>query len=181
MKNIIVISTSLRKNGNSERLADAFVKGAKEAGHMVEKCSLQDCAMHFCTGCMTCQHSRQGQCAMPDDADILIQKMAAADVIVFATPVYFYEMCGQMKTLLDRTNPLFPIPYKFKDIYLLTTAADSEQHAMDGVIKGLQGWIDCFEKSSLKAVVYGTSIDGMDAVLEHPEILNEAYELGKKA
>lgn len=49
MKNIIVISTSLRKNGNSERLADAFVKGAKEAGHMVEKCSLQDCAMHFCT------------------------------------------------------------------------------------------------------------------------------------
>ena len=86
-----------------------------------------------------------------------------------------------MKTLLDRTNPLFPIPYKFKDIYLLTTAADSEQHAMDGVIKGLQGWIDCFEKSSLKAVVYGTSIDGMDAVLEHPEILNEAYELGKKA
>ena len=162
MKNIIVISTSLRKNGNSERLADAFVKGAKEAGHMVEKCSLQDCAM-------------------PDDADILIQKMAAADVIAFATPVYFYEMCGQMKTLLDRTNPLFPIPYKFKDIYLLTTAADSEQHAMDGVIKGLQGWIDCFEKSSLKAVVYGTSIDGMDAVLEHPEILNEAYELGKKA
>ena len=163
MKNIIVISTSLRKNGNSERLADAFVKGAKEAGHMVEKCSLQGCAMHFCTGCMTCQHSRQGQCAMPDDADILIQKMAAADVIAFATPVYFYEMCGQMKTLLDRT------------------AADSEQHAMDGVIKGLQGWIDCFEKSSLKAVVYGTSIDGMDAVLEHPEILNEAYELGKKA
>ena len=160
MKNIIVISTSLRKNGNSERLADAFVKGAKEAGHMVEKCSLQGCAMHFCTGCMACQHSRQGQCAMP---------------------VYFYEMCGQMKTLLDRTNPLFPIPYKFKDIYLLTTAADSEQHAMDGVIKGLQGWIDCFDKSSLKAVVYGTSIDGMDAVLEHPEILNEAYELGKKA
>ena len=82
MKNIIVISTSLRKNGNSERLADAFVKGAKEAGHMVEKCSLQGCAMHFCTGCMTCQHSRQGQCAMPDDADILIQKMAAAMVCV---------------------------------------------------------------------------------------------------
>ena len=107
--------------------------------------------------------------------------MFLTDVIVFATPVYFYEMCGQMKTLLDRTNPLYPIPYKFKDIYLLTTAADSEQHAMDGVIKGLQGWIDCFEKSSLKAVVYGTSIDGMDAVLEHPEILNEAYELGKKA
>ncbi len=91
MKNIIVISTSLRKNGNSERLADAFVKGAKEAGHMVEKCSLQGCAMHFCTGCMTCQHSRQGQCAMPDDADILIQKMAAADVIAFATPVYFMK------------------------------------------------------------------------------------------
>ena len=50
MKNIIVISTSLRKNGNSERLADVFIKGAKEAGHMAEKWSLRDHAMHFCTG-----------------------------------------------------------------------------------------------------------------------------------
>ena len=115
---------------------------------------------------------------MPDDADILIQKMAAADVIAFATPVYFYEMCGQMKTLLDRTNPLFPIPYKFKDIYLLTTAADSEQHAMDGVIKGLQGWIDCFEKARLAGTVFAGGVTSVGEIQGHPA-LKKAYEMGK--
>lgn len=149
MKNIIVISTSLRKM-EIRTSCGCICKGCEGGRSYGRKMFAARLCYAFCTGCMTCQHSRQGQCAMPDDADILIQKMAAADVIAFATPVYFYEMCGQMKTLLDRTNPLFPIPYKFKDIYLLTTAADSEQHAMDGVIKGLQGWIDCFEKSSLK-------------------------------
>ena len=64
--------------------------------------------------------------------------MLHADAIVFATPIYFYEMCGQMKTLLDRTNPLFSADYSFTDIYLLATAADSSKNSMDGAIKGLQ-------------------------------------------
>lgn len=65
--------------------------------------------------------------------------MRSAEVIVFATPIYFYEMCGQMKTLLDRTNPLFPSDYAFRDIYLLASAADGAESAMDGAVKGLAG------------------------------------------
>lgn len=62
-------------------------------------------------------------------------------------------MSGQMKTMLDRSNPLFPADYAFRDIYLLATAAADEESAMDGAIKGLTGWIDCFAKTSLKGVV----------------------------
>lgn len=177
-KKVLVISTSMRQKGNSDQLADEFIKGAEAAGHTIEKITLYDKAIHFCTGCLACQSLKQGHCVIQDDADVIVKKMAEADVIAFATPIYFYEMSGQMKTLLDRSNPLFPITYSFRDIYLLTSAADGEKSAMEGAIKGLQGWIDCFEKASLKGVVYGTAADAMHAILTQPNTLQTAYEMG---
>lgn len=176
MKHVLVISTSLRRGGNSETLADEFVKGALEAGHQVEKVCLYD-AIAFCTGCLSCQ--KTGRCVIHDDADIIAQKMLTADVIAFATPIYYYEMCGQMKTLLDRSNPLFFLNYAFRDIYLLATAADTDQHAMDGAVKGLQGWVDCFEKATLRGVVRGVGADQYGDIKHLPFILKEAYTMGK--
>lgn len=178
-KHVLVISASLRTGSNSELLADAFIKGARENGHLVEKLTLRDKALHFCNGCLACQKSRSGHCVIKDDADEIIAKMAAADVIVFATPVYFYEMCGQLKTLLDRTNPLFPLEYAFRTVYLITTAAEREKAAMDNVVKGMCGWIDCFEKASLQGVVYGTGVEQEHAVLKLSSHLQTAYEMGK--
>ena len=109
-----------------------------------------------------------------------MQKMAKADVLVFATPIYFYEMSGQMKTLLDRTNPLFPVDYAFRDIYLLTTAADKEESAMDGAVKGLEGWIACYEKARLAGTVFGGGADTIGAI-QGNSALKEAYEMGKNA
>lgn len=74
-------------------------------------------------------------------------------MICFATPVYYYEMAGQMKTLLDRANPLFSADYSFRDIYLLTASAEAEDSAADGPSNGLNGWIACFEKAHLAGVV----------------------------
>ena len=105
-KNVLILSTSPRKGGNSDLLADAFAAGAREAGHEVEKVCLYDKDIAFCRGCLACQKTQR--CVIRDDADAIAQKMLTADVLVFATPIYFYEMCGQMKTMLDRTNPLFP-------------------------------------------------------------------------
>ena len=118
---------------------------------------------------------------MQDDADSIINQMATADVIAFATPIYFYEMSGQMKTLLDRTNPLFPIAYSFRDIYLLATAAETDKSAMDGAITGLQGWIDCFDKAELSGVLHAIGIDDANAILNNEELIQSAYELGKHA
>lgn len=178
-KKVLVISTSLRK-GKSEQIADAWIKGAREAKHVIEKINLANKELRFCKGCLACQQTKTGHCIMQDDADIIVNKMKTADIIVFATPIYFYEMSGQMKTLLDRSNPLFPIDYTFKDIYLLTAAAEGDKSAMDGAIKGLQGWIDCFEDVSLKGVIYGTSSeDGDDTKFQI--ILDEAFLMGKRS
>lgn len=178
-KNIVIISTSPRKGGNSETLADEFAKGAKEAGHEIEKVCLHDKIIGFCKGCLACQ--KTGRCMIDDDADKVIQKMSKADVLVFATPIYYYEMCGQMKTILDRTNPLFPFKYKFRDIYLLATAADTDNSAVDGAVKGLQGWINCFEKAKLSGVICGAGIDGYGEIRNFPDTLKTAYNMGKNA
>ena len=175
-KKVLILSTSLRKGSNSEALAKEFEKGAKEAGHDVEIVYMHDKTIYFCTGCLICQETKR--CIIHDDADIIAQKMLTSEVIVFATPIYFYEMSGQMKTMLDRSNPLFPSDYAFRDIYLLATAAEEEAQAMDGAINGLMGWIDCFEKTNLKAVVRGNGVTDIGDI-EGNSALRESYELGR--
>ena len=89
-------------------------------------------------------------------------------------------LAGQLKTFLDRTNPLFPAEYNFTDIYFLITAADTEQSASEGPLKGLQGWIDCFENAGLKGVVCGLGAEKPGDIKSMPA-MNEAYMLGKQA
>ena len=176
-KRLLVFSTSPRIGGNSETLADVFIKGAEEAGHETKKICLYDKKIEFCKGCLGCQTT--GKCILRDDAERIIAQMKAMDVLVFATPIYFYEMSGQMKTLLDRTNPLFPAEYEFRDIYLLATSADEEESSMEAAVKGLEGWISCFEKSRLAGVVRGTGADKKGAIEECGEALSAAYEMGR--
>ena len=176
-KKVFVISTSPRKGGNSDTLADAFVRGAREAGNDVEKVTLYDKAIGFCRGCLACQSTQR--CVIHDDADSIARKMLTADVLVFATPIYYYGMCGQMKTMLDRANPLFPADYQFRDIYLLAAAAEEDEHTVDGAVTGLQGWIDCFEKAHLAGTVFAGGVTSVGEIQGHPA-LQKAYEMGKK-
>ena len=118
-KNVLIISATPRKGGNSELLAQAFADGAKDAGNEVEMISLRDKNLLFCKGCLACQ--KTGRCVLKDDAAEITGKMQAADVLVFATPIYYYSVSGQMKTMLDRSNPLYNSDYKFRDVYLLST------------------------------------------------------------
>ena len=148
-KHVLVISTSLRSRSNSHLLAQQFAQGAQVAGHQVELVSLQGKQLHFCNGCMACLEAHR--CVIEDDANAIVEKMGAADVICFATPVYYYEMAGQMKTLLDRANSLYDSDYAFRDIYLLTASAEDEASASDGPVHGLNGWIACFERARLAA------------------------------
>ena len=74
---------------------------------------------------------KTGHCVLKDDVAGIMAKVKESEVVVFATPIYYYEMCGQMKTLLDRLNPLYESDYKFRDIYMLATAADDDAHAID--------------------------------------------------
>lgn len=177
-KQVLIISTSPRKGSNSEALAAAFAKGAADAGHAVETISLRGKSIGFCQGCLACQKTRR--CVIQDDADEIAQKMLTADIIAFATPIYYYEMSGQMKTLLDRANPLYGSDYAFRDIYLLSAAADAEDGTDNRVIGGLEGWISCFEKARLAGTVFAGGVDKAGEIEKHPA-LQRAYEAGLKA
>lgn len=176
MKKIIIVTSSPRKNGNSEILAQRFADGAKAAGNEVKFIAVRDIDLKFCTGCLYC--NSHDKCVLNDGMNGLYKDFQNADVLVFATPVYYYSVCGQLKTLLDRLNPLYVRENKFKDVYLLTTAADNDESAMDGAVKDIQGWIDCFNGVKLKGVIRGVG------VTEKGEINNtafpeQAYETGK--
>lgn len=175
MKKVIVISTSLRVGSNSDILADKFTEGALHAGHDVEKISLAGKDISFCRGCLACQ--KLGRCVINDDANGIMQKVLNADVVVWATPIYYYEMSGQMKVMIDRMNAMYPLDYKFRDVYLLTTAAENEPEVPKRAESGLTGWTDCYPKCRLAGTLFCGGVDAPHAI-EGNEKLQTAYEMG---
>lgn len=157
-------------------LANQFIEGAKAAGHEVEKISLAEKDIKFCKGCLVCQ--KLGKCVIKDDANDIMQKVLNADVVCWATPIYYYEMSGQMKTLIDRMNALYSLDYKFRDVYMLTTAAEDEPEVPKRAEAGLTGWIDCYPKSLLAGTLFCGGVDA-PRTIEGNQKLQEAYELGK--
>ena len=177
MKRVIVISTSLRRGSNSDMMADQFVAGAKAAGHEVEKISLVGKEIQFCKGCLGCQ--KLGRCVIDDDVNNIMAKVLQADVICWATPIYYYEMSGQMKTLIDRMNAMYEQDYQFRDVYLLTTAAEDETETPKRAEIGLTGWIDCYPKSHLAGHLFCGGVNDAREI-EGNAKLQEAFELGEK-
>lgn len=176
MKKVIVVTSSPRKGGNSETLAQKFAEGAIAAGNDVQFVAVRDVNLKFCTGCMYCQS--HGKCVLDDGMNALYDSFQNADVIAFATPVYYYAVCGQLKTFLDRLNPLYTRKNKFKDVYLLATSAEDDNAAMDGCVKDIQGWIDCFDGVKLKGVIRGTGVTEKGEIND-TDFPAMAYEAGK--
>lgn len=176
MKKVLIITSSLRQKSNSDALAEAFARGAADAGNEVETVTLKGKELHFCRGCLACQQTQK--CVIADDAPAIVQKMYEADAIAFATPIYYYELSGQLKTLLDRSNPLFTTDYHFRDIYLLTSAAEDEAYVPERATTGLQGWIDCYEKARLAGTVFAGGVNAPGEINGHAA-LDKAYEMGK--
>ena len=192
-KNILVISTSLRDNSNTDTLADEFIKGAKEAKHNVEKISLKNKKINFCVGCDTCQNTAR-KCVFKDDASDIIAKMHDADILVFAAPVYFGGVSGIFQTLMDRTYSLFPCKgnrqqnHKFKEVYLLTASAeDGNTNYTDLVVEKVKNWVkhfngtymECENKAEFKDVVHGLGCWDTGEIRKKPDILKKAYDMGK--
>ena len=159
-KRVLIISSSPRKGGNSETLAAAFAKGAREAGNQVETVYLREKQVSFCKGCLACL--KLGHCVIQDDAVEIAAKMHDADVLVFATPVYYYCVSGQLKTMLDRANPLFDTDYAFTKAYLLAVAAEDAPETFTGTEKAVQGWVDCFPRCALVGTVFAGGVNGVE-------------------
>lgn len=178
MKRVVVISTSLRARSNSDSLAAKFAEGAASAGHEVETISLIGKDIRFCRGCMACQ--KLGKCTIKDDTNDIMTKVLEADVVAWATPIYYYEMSGQMKTLIDRMNAMYPLDYKFRDVYLLSTAAEEEPFVPQRAEAGLTGWIDCYPKSRLAGSLFCGGVNSPGEISGNAA-LDDAYAMGKNA
>jgi multimeric flavodoxin WrbA len=174
-KKVLVLSASPRRGGNSDLLCDEFIKGAQEAGSQAEKVFLKDKKINYCTGCGTC--SKAKSCSQKDDMSEILEKMVNADVIVMATPVYFYTMNGQMKTLIDRTCPRYS-EINNKEFYFIITAYDSNNQRMERTLEEFRGFTYCLEGPKEKGVIYGTGTWNIGDIKGTPA-MSQAYQMGK--
>lgn len=175
-KKVLILAASPRKGGNSDLLCDAFAQGAQESGHTVEKIYVQDQKIGGCMACYGCRG--KGVCVQKDDMSPILDKLVAADVIVLATPVYFYAMDGQLKTLIDRTLPRYT-EIRDKDFYFIATAAAGVK-AMERTMDGLEGFTDCLPGAKVKGKIYGSGVYQKGEVRDTPAY-KTAYESGRKA
>ena len=175
-KNVLILSGSPRKNGNSDILCDEFAKGALEAGHSVEKIRVAEKKIGYCRACYACRGT--GVCAIRDDMAEVMQKMIDCDVMVLASPVYFYSIDAQLKAVIDRSVARWT-EVKEKEFYYIVTAADGEKEAAETTLACFRGYADCVEGAREMGIVYGMG------VYEKGEVRNtnaaaQAYEMGKR-
>jgi multimeric flavodoxin WrbA len=176
-KNVLILSSTPRKNGNSSILCDRFAEGAREAGHTVEKVNLREKTIHPCTGCYAC--ARTGKCAQKDDMAAILASMEAADTIVMATPVYFYTMSAQMKTVIDRTVARYTA-IRNKEFYFIVAAADGNKAAMERTIEGFRGFTSCLNGAREKGTVLGVGAWEIGAIRK-TKAMDEAFKMGRSA
>ena len=178
MKKVLILSSSPRRGGNSDTLCEEFMRGAVDSGHQAEKIFMGAKIIHPCTGCSVC--SQYGKpCPQKDDAAEIIEKMLAADVIVMATPVYFYAMSAQMKTLIDRCCGPY-MEMKNKEFYFIATAAENDESIMDRVVANFMGFLDCLENPTVKGTLFCGGVWHAGEIKGNPA-LQRAYEMGKQA
>ena len=175
-KKVLILSTSPRKGGNSDLLCDEFMRGAKESGNDVEKIFIAQKKINYCIGCGVCNSTHK--CVQKDDMAEILDKMVSADVIVLATPVYFYSMDGQLKTLIDRTVPRYT-EISNKDFYYIMTAADTDKNMLHCTVEAIRGFTeDCLQGAKEKGIIYGTGA-WQKGEIKNTKAFLEAYELGK--
>lgn len=176
MKNILILSSSPRLGGNSDTLCNEFLRGAANAGHTVEKIFLRDKTINYCTGCSSCVlHAKA--CPQRDDMPEILDKMVAADIIVMATPVYFYTMSAQMKTLIDRCCGRYT-EMGGKEFYFIVSAAENVQAKMERTIDTFQGFLDCLNNATIRGVIYGLGV-WHSGEINGTSTMQKAYEMGR--
>lgn len=173
VKKVLVISASPRRGGNTDLLCDEFARGAREAGGEVEKIFLDDYTIDFFHE----QHELSADSvADGDQAPLIIAKMVDADIIVLSSPVYYMNIDGQLKTLMDRcfrNNGLGG-----KEFYYITACADAEDSTAETAIFAFRGFVVCLpdpvERGMVKAIGMGRK-----GAVEQSQYMRQAYELGK--
>lgn len=175
-KKVLILSGSPRKGGNSDILCDEFAKGATESGHTVEKIRVAEKSVAPCRACYYCKNSG-GECVCRDDMAEILQKMIDADVLVLASPVYFYSIDAQLKAVIDRTVARW-LEVKNKEFYYIVTMADDSPSSADTTLACFRGYADCVSGAKEMGVIIGGGVYEKGEI-NSSNAMKEAYEKGK--
>jgi len=174
---IIILQGSSNRKGSTSILTEEFTKGAESVGHQVARFDVDKMNIRSCTGCVACGY--EGPCVQKDDNQIIREAILSADMIVFATPLYYYGMSAQLKTVVDRFCAYnSSINRKHMKSALLTVAWNSDTWTFDALeshYKTLVRYLDLEDCG----MVLGRGC-GTPAMTRHSEYPKMAYELGKK-
>lgn len=152
------------------------MRGALESGNDVKKIRVAEKKVDYCKACYYCRNSG-GKCVINDDMPEILDEIIKADVIVLASPVYFYSVDAQLKAVIDRTVARW-LEVKNKDFYYIMTAADNTKEAMETTLACFRGYADCVEDARECGVIYGTGVYEKGEILNSPA-MEQAYETGK--
>ena len=174
MKNIVIVSSSMR-NGNSNILCDEFEKGAKDNNN-VFRIDLRNIKLNFCKACSDCY--TQVFCNQNDDMNKLYEKIKNADILVFATPVYFGEISGQLKVFIDR---LYPIYYNLKatECYIIATCYQNNKEHINSSLNSIKRFLNNTPNhAQITKIIYGENTDECGDVTSEQRL--NAYNIGKQ-
>jgi len=182
-KRVLILLGSPRKAGNSALLAEQLAKGAASGGARVETLFIQDLDINPCTGCNRCQGQEAQGCVIDDAMHDIYDMLKEARSIVFASPVYWFSVTAQLKTVIDR---LYAVGggqrniLKGKNFAVLLTYADSDPFT-SGAVNALRMFqdISAYLGTSLAGTVYGSAWEAGE-ISTNKALLKEAYELGEK-
>ena len=172
--NILILSGSPRKGGNTEMLVDAFARGASQHHH-VEIVYVRDVKVSPCLGCNAC-FKTNGICAQKDDMSAIYEKMSQADMLVIASPVYFYGISAQLKAIIDRFHNPIRDTFHIKKIALLLVGAATLPNLFDAILTEYNLCLKFFNiEDAGKILVRGVKDKGD---IKGTHFLEEAYQLG---
>lgn len=174
---ILILEGSPNRSGSTHLLAESFANGAKDAGHTVQSISAAHAKIHPCTGCIHCGY--EGPCVQKDEMEMIRPQILDADMLVFATPLYYYGMSAQLKTVIDRFCSFnSSIQRKHMRSALLAVAWNDDTwtfHALEAHYQTLVHYLNFQDKGQILGKGCGTP-----AMTQRSQYMNMAYQLGKE-
>jgi len=185
---VLGIFGSPRRGGNTDILLEETLKGAAKEGAEVDRIFLTDYAITPCKECHGCDQT--GQCVILDDMQKIYPKLLESDIIILASPIFFYGVTAWAKALIDRSQALWAKKYLLKDPslgkegrkrkgFFISVGATKGQKVFEGAILTVKYFFDTFNAEYTGELVF-RDVDGKGDILKHPEALQQAFEAGRK-
>lgn len=175
--NILILNGSPRHNGNTQLLAQSFAKGAEENGHKIEFISVDDVNVNPCKGCNACFKNKDMLCVQHDDMAEIYAKLANADMLVIASPIYFYGISAQLKAIIDRCHNPIRDTFHIDKAALLLVGAATLPELFDAIMTEYKLCLNYFKIEDMGHVfVRGVTAKGD---IKNTDALKQAFDLGK--